>query len=157
MERVVDGFENYKVTSEGMVEGPRGKYLLFDINSSGYFRVTLSKEGKPTRRFVHRLVLEAFKPRPYGDFVVNHIDGNRHNNSIDNLEWVTRSENVLDGWRRGRKPPHVYDEITMTQLQGLFNLGLSAAESARVLGRDKTVVCRIFRELREGATTIRKE
>lgn len=157
MERVVKGFENYKVTDEGMVIGPRGKFLMFDINSSGYFRVTLSKDGVATRRFVHQLVLEAFKPKPDGDFVVNHIDGNRHNNRVDNLEWVSRSYNVKDGWKRGRKPPHTYDKLTMAQLKDLFNLGLSAAKSAKVLGRDRSTVARIFKELREGATTIREE
>lgn len=157
MERAIPNFENYIVTECGKVIGPRGGVLKPDTNSAGYLRVSLSKGGKVTRKFVHRIVLETFCPAPKEGLVANHKDGDRLNNHINNLEWVSPSENVLHGWVRGRKPPHKYDEDTMGRLTHLFCLGLSAAEAAKRLRRDRSTVTRIFKELREGATTIRKE
>lgn len=97
----IKGFDNYIIFTDGKIIGPRGYYLKPDPNSTGYLRVTLSKEGKTTRRFIHQLVAETFLNKPEGT-VVNHKDGNRLNNNVSNLEWVTMSENVKDGWRRGR-------------------------------------------------------
>ena len=52
----ISGYENYEVLENGIVIGARGYPLKRDLNSCGYERVTLSKDGKPCRRFVHQLV-----------------------------------------------------------------------------------------------------
>lgn len=105
----VIGYENYEILENGTVIGARGKPLKVDLNSGGYERVTLSKDGIPQRCFVHRLVAIHFvHDGQYDDRVVNHIDGDRRNNHKDNLEWVTMSENVIDGWRRGRDTSHLH-------------------------------------------------
>ncbi len=98
----IKDYENYEVLENGTVIGARGKPLKTDKNSTGYHRITLCKGGIPKRVFVHRLIAEHFVDRPGEGLVVNHIDGNNQNNHKDNLEWVTPSENVKDGWRRGR-------------------------------------------------------
>lgn len=59
-----------------------------------YKQVCLSVNGKTKYSMVHRLVAEAFIPKIPGKDLVNHIDGNKHNNVVENLEWVTSSENV---------------------------------------------------------------
>lgn len=64
------------------------------INSNGYETCKLSKDGKSRYYFVHRLVADAFIPNPLGLSDVNHIDFNRKNNCIDNLEWISHKDNV---------------------------------------------------------------
>lgn len=104
----VRDYPNYKVFKDGTVIGARGKPLKVDVNSTGYLRITLCRDGVPKRVFVHRLVAEHFIPRDDDTLVVNHIDGDRANNHINNLEWITMSENVKDGWRRGRDSTHLH-------------------------------------------------
>jgi len=69
------------------------------VGSGGYLYVHLRKNGKSNNRLVHRLVAEAFIDNPYNKPQVNHIDGNKKNNNVNNLEWVTHSENQLHSIR----------------------------------------------------------
>ena len=62
-------------------------------NHKGYLKVGLMKDGVYRKYRVHRLVAEAFIPNPNGCPEVNHIDGNKANNSFSNLEWVTSIQN----------------------------------------------------------------
>ncbi|QHJ80968.1 MAG: hypothetical protein [Caudoviricetes sp.] len=102
------GYEAYTITEEGIVIGARGSALKPDKNSTGYLRVSLSKGGVVSRQFVHRLVAIHFVDGYEEDKVVNHKDGNNQNNHKNNLEWVTPSENVIDGWKRGRDSSHLH-------------------------------------------------
>lgn len=102
----IPGFEEYAVTRNGEVfrvsypdEGNRGKYslphkLTPKIDRYGYYKVTLSINRKLYYRTVHRLVAETFIPNPAGLPQVNHKDGNKTNNSVDNLEWSSPRDNV---------------------------------------------------------------
>lgn len=67
----------------------------------GYYYINLWKDGKYHTYTVHRLVALTFIPNPENKECVNHIDGNKLNNCIDNLEWCTRSENDLHAFRLG--------------------------------------------------------
>lgn len=64
-------------------------------------RVTLWKNGKPKDYLVARLVAMAFLGEPPKDFTVNHIDGNRLNNNISNLEWLSLKDNIRHGFKTG--------------------------------------------------------
>ena len=103
----VTDYENYCLWSDGVVIGARGSILKEDENSTGYKRITLCKNGITKRVFVHKLVAEHFVEGYLEGMVVNHKDGNHQNNDYRNLEWVTPSENVKDGWKRGRKKDHL--------------------------------------------------
>lgn len=65
------------------------------IKSNGYMFVGLSKNGKVSSKHIHRLVAEAFVSNPDNKPTVNHKDGNKSNNTVDNLEWVTYLENNI--------------------------------------------------------------
>ena len=67
--------------------------ILIPENIKGYHRVTLSKKNKQTRQLVHRIVAVCFISNIEEKRCVNHIDGNRFNNNVSNLEWCTHSEN----------------------------------------------------------------
>lgn len=94
--RDIDGYEGrYQITSWGRVYSvDKGKFLTQKVHDKGYMRVDLFDGcGKRKHFKVHRLVAKAFIPNPKHRPQVNHIDGNKQNNSITNLEWVTDEEN----------------------------------------------------------------
>ncbi|MEE0060401.1 MAG: NUMOD4 domain-containing protein [Acutalibacteraceae bacterium] len=95
----IAGFERYSVSNLGRVKNNKTeKILSVRKASNGYLRVNLRKGNvkyeKPTVIAVHRLVAEAFLTRVSDKQCVNHIDGNKTNNHINNLEWVSNKENT---------------------------------------------------------------
>jgi hypothetical protein len=71
------------------------------LTRKGYRYVTLRKNNQPLLKYVHRLVAEAFIPNPDNLASVNHIDGNKENNNVNNLEWMSLRDNSLDGIKKG--------------------------------------------------------
>ena len=69
--------------------------MIGKVGNNGYRMVVLTVDGKKLYPMVHRLVAKAFIPNPQNLREVNHKDGNKLNNSLDNLEWVTTRENQL--------------------------------------------------------------
>lgn len=91
----IDGFDGkYLVSSWGRVKSARGILKPYK-NHKGYLKIGLSKENKCQKYRVSRLVANAFIPNPYNLPEVNHIDGNKENNSFSNLEWVTGEQNRI--------------------------------------------------------------
>lgn len=108
----IAGFEGrYQVSNKGNVKSLR--YRGHDIESlmklsehhTGYLIVQLGK--KPAKIcLVHQLVAKAFIPPVEGKKLVNHIDGDKHNNCVDNLEWTTYKENTAHAIKTGLRDPH---------------------------------------------------
>ena len=71
------------------------KILLTETTKDNYQRITLMKDGVKSRYQAHRLVALAFIPNIENKPFINHIDGNKSNNIVTNLEWCTASENML--------------------------------------------------------------
>ena len=88
----------YQVSSLGRVKSKRK--LLKPINGE-YLRVGLSKNGIQTTKYIHRLVAETFLG--CSDLQVNHKDENKHNNDVNNLEWITFKENMNYGTKQDRE------------------------------------------------------
>ena len=79
----------------------KGTFLKLRFNNRNYNIVSLYKNNIQEVRFIHRLVAETFIPNPENKPEVNHIDGNKSNNRVDNLEWNTHSENIQHSWDNG--------------------------------------------------------
>lgn len=92
----INGFESYLIDKYGNVYSKYTKTLKKGfINSSGYNCIFLSKKGKLYNKLIHRLVYETWKGKIKKNMTVDHIDENKNNNYLDNLQLLTRSDNVL--------------------------------------------------------------
>ena len=90
----------YKVYRDGTIIGARGK-IKTRLNKDGYLEVTLGKNKRTSKR-VHRIVAELFVPNPNNLLEVNHKDCNRANANADNLEWISRLDNVRYSSEQGK-------------------------------------------------------
>jgi len=110
MNKVIPGFNGmYEITKDGKVwSNYSNKYLKPDDNGKGYKIVHLQYQLHPKKLYrtlyIHRLVAQAFIPNPDNKSQVNHIDGNKSNNDITNLEWATPKENMLHAFSTGLTP-----------------------------------------------------
>lgn len=115
-----DGYDlNYEISNLGRVRNTvTGHIRVLEESNTGYLRLSLRITSlKKTLHFqIHRLVAMAFIPIPkrhrkqgltYKDLTVNHINGNRHDNVVLNLEWCTQSENVIHSIATGLRPTGV--------------------------------------------------
>jgi hypothetical protein len=89
--KTIPSFSNYEINILGQIKRKiKGKILSQSISSHGYYQVNIANKSRRT----HRLLAEVFIPNPLNLETVNHIDGDKLNNSLENLEWMSRSENV---------------------------------------------------------------
>ena len=97
------GYEGiYKISPQGEIFSLYQNRLLNGwIQSSGYKAVSLYKNGKATKFHLHTLLAQAFIPNPLNLPEVNHKDGNKQNNALSNLEWVTGSQNIRHAFASG--------------------------------------------------------
>ncbi len=117
MWRQIYDFPNYIVSDTGQIKSVRrtitdkvghtydigGKLLKPTDAGRGYPCVSLRKNGVTYRQYVHIIVAQTFIPNPKGLPVVNHQDGNKHNNNVSNLEWATYSDNNQHAYDNGLK------------------------------------------------------
>lgn len=109
MQPIADYEGLYEITKDGQVwshpkggrNGFRGMWMSPVKDGTGYFFVYLKKNGNRKAHKIHRLIANAFIPNPSHYPEINHKDGVKTNNSVDNLEWVTHSQNMLHAHRTG--------------------------------------------------------
>lgn len=123
----ISGFDNqYKVSNFGRVFSSKTLKIQEQTpNSKGYLRVHLLNNRQDSFVFVHRLVARYFVPNPDFKNIVNHKDGNKHNNLASNLEWVTHQENrrhALDVLHVNSTPINCYDAETKTKVATYYYL-----------------------------------
>ncbi len=141
------GYEGiYAVTKRGEVWSyPKrggewgGKWLRQTQNSSGYHVVGLHKGGKLKKGRVHRLVATAYIDNPSDKPLVNHINNNRGDNRVENLEWCTQKENMVHAIMSGRKndrgennPSSKLTEEDITDIRAFAKNGIKQKDIARV-------------------------
>ena len=141
----------YRVSRCGSIISKRfNRPLKPSVSSSGYFSVSISIEGDVTTHLVHRLVAEPWVPNPMNLPQINHIDGDKLNNHIDNLEWCTGPYNMQEAIRLGlRKDKGVdnsnckTDEDTVHKICNLLQDGLMTAKI-----RDMGFNCRLVEHIK---------
>lgn len=94
--KTIPGYENYAISDKGNVKSMRFDRILKPANSdAGYLYVNLVANKLTKSTAVHRLVIENFTSvKPDENYVVDHIDGNKNNNLVENLQWVSIKENT---------------------------------------------------------------
>lgn len=134
--------DNYSVDRNGNVYSKRRKKMLTPkLNHDGYLRIQLWRHNKCRFVGIHRLVLKAYDPREsYEGLVTNHINGIKDDNRLENLEWVTQSENIQHAMRTGlidfeERKNNPSTSIPVTVYQDGKNLGNypSISEASRQL------------------------
>lgn len=133
----------YRIDKEGNIYSPykNWKKLSQQKIDKGYLRVNLrTADGKDKRFMVHRLVLSSFAPiKDLEKYEVNHKDGNKENNSLDNLEWCTSSYNVKHSLIEGLKIPAKGERVGGSKLseedvKQIWHLLCTSSKSLKEIG-----------------------
>lgn len=155
--RTIFNYPNYEISNNGKVRNIKSKLIKkYATTHNGYFRVQLLNYSGGKCFMVHRLVAEAFIPNPNNLPQVNHIDGNKQNNSVENLEWCTCSYNINEAFKMGlcktSKNHYRSKKVIQYDLDGniikkwdcitdaikILNLGKSANSAITVALKDNT-------------------
>jgi hypothetical protein len=134
----IEGWESlYLISNKGRVKSIIGRYgfekLLKPIKKRGYLSVNLSYNGRLNQEGIHVLVAYAFIENPLNKPEVNHINGDKEDNTVDNLEWVTKSENQLHAVRTGLRKvlkgeKHPFCKLTDATVRAIFISSLSVRD-----------------------------
>lgn len=132
----------------------------------GYLLIMLSKNGKTYHKYIHRLIADMFIPNPYNKPQVNHIDGNKTNNALQNLEWVSAKENALHAvhvlkvtkspcyWKNKEGKNHPRSKTVLQVKNGEvvaeFGSLLEAERKTKINFRNISLVCNGYRKTAGG-------
>lgn len=131
----IEGFNGYSVTTDGRVWSHKNQCFLTPYDARGYkiVRLYTGNGNEHKDMYVHRLVAEAYIPNPDNLPEVDHIDANKENNDMSNLQWITKENNIKKA--RSKK-------VYCVELDRVFN---SQSEAANELGLNQGNISRACR------------
>lgn len=142
MEIPIKGFENYLINDIGEIfslpkRTRKGKRQMKPLKyKNGYIFIDLVKDAKVYRRLVHRLMAESFIPNPENKREVNHINGIKNDNRLNNLEWNTRSENqkhsIKTGLRSAKGIKNSQSKLTEDDVRQIRKLNLKYSDISKI-------------------------
>lgn len=139
-------YHGYRISSFGRIEGPGNgkqgrKIMKLSPNHDGYYRVSMKVGGRKIARFVHGLVAEAFiGEKPNEKITVNHKNGIKNDNRVENLEYMTVKENIhhaRDVLKVLGKGNGGYKKLTVSQVRDIRNIGTTLTYSEALKYADK--------------------
>ena len=140
----------YSISDSGEVRKDTTGYILSQSTQQDYKFVTLLIDGKQKRMRVHRLVAETFIENPKNKPYVNHINGKKDDNNVENLEWVTPSENTQHAVKTGLFQNKRKKAVVQYNLDGeKMMIFESATEAARQTGGSQSKITMCCRRQRE--------
>jgi hypothetical protein len=151
----IEGYEGlYQVSNLGRVKSLKKKYSKEDrirklrLDKDGYLVVSLWKYGKPKTMKVHRLIAISFIENIENKSFVNHLDGIKNNNSIENLEWVTASENTKHAHYTGLMNKKLVIDLVTNKI---YN---STAEASKFYSIDASGLSKMLRGINTNRTNL---
>ena len=150
---IYEGIEtDYSVSTEGEVRKDTTNYILSQSSQQDYKFVTLLINGQQKRMRVHRMVAMTFIENPDNKPYVNHINGIRYDNNVENLEWVTQSENIQHAVKTGLMQNGRKKAVIQYNLNGdRMATFESASEAARQTGGSQSKITMCCKRQRETA------
>ena len=138
----VVGFENYEVSNLGKVRNIKSGIMLKPwITKDGYLRHCLYKHNKRKNLLLHRIIATAFIDNPGKKPQVNHIDENKLNNDLRNLEWCTERENAVHGTRIKRIAEKLSKKVIQLDLNdNVLNVFKSMHQAERETGVSRSSI-----------------
>ena len=134
----IEGFEKYEVSNLGKVRNIKsGRILKPFPNRDGYLGHSLCENNKRKHLYLHRIIATAFIDNPGKKPQVNHIDENKLNNDLSNLEWCTAKENLIHGTRTKRAAEKRFKKVIQLDLNDNV---LNEFESMRQAERETGVL-----------------
>jgi hypothetical protein len=148
----IKGYEGlYKISSLGRVYSHvTYRYLKYGINKkTGYPAVCLFKNGKYATKKLHRLIAEAFIPNPLNLKEVDHIDRNKKNFNINNLRWVTHSQNMLNSnagkwFKKGEPRPETGKPVMCIETGIIYESAQEAQRQTQISASSINNACNNF-------------
>ena len=149
----VEGFEKYEVSNLGRVRNiESGRVLKPQLHHSGYLGLRLCENNKQKYLYLHRIIATAFIDNPDEKPQVNHIDENKLNNDLSNLEWCTERENAIHGTRTKRIAEKNFKKVIQLDLNdNILNVFKSMKQAEQETGIDASSISRCCNGKRKSA------